>query len=621
MTTQEALDLGAKFHAAGHLAEAEKIYRLILAQDPRHATALHLLGVIAIQAGQNEHAEKLIRQAIAVNPMTPAFYSNLCAALHNLNRCDEAIDCGYTALKLDLNFADAWVNLGQALQKKGSLDEAIGAYRRALELKPRHEVAVRNMLLAMQDADRKVDGQVAALKSSVKKNPKDPLPHRDLGCIYQNNGQIDLAVQSYRRACELDTKNAAFASDLLAAIHFHPDYDSAALLNEARQWDQCHAQPLARSIRPHANDRTENRRLRIGYVASEFRDHPVGRNILPLLRQHDRRRVEVFCYADVASPDAITEAIRKKADVWRDIHNVPDARVAGTIREDGIDILVDLMLHMNPNRLLLFARKPAPIQATFIGYPGGTGMKMMDYRLTDPYLDPEGSDRYYVEKSIRLTRSFWCYDVEGMSLDESPPVAPLPALKRSFVTFGSLNNPCKINASVIETWSKILHGVQNSRLFLLAPRGTFRRQWIDAFASHGIPADRIEFAGRAARQKYLQLYDNIDLGLDTFPYNGHTTSLDSLWMGAPIVTLVGKTVAGRAGLSQMTNLDLKDFIATTPDQFIQRATKLAQDLPALAQLRSELRQRMKASPLMDAARFARDVEAAYRKMWRQWIGK
>jgi len=621
MTTQEALDLGAKFHAAGHLAEAESIYRKILAQDPRQSNAWHLLGVIAIQAGKDDQAEKLIRQAIAINPGNPAYYSNLCAALHNLGRCDEAIDCGYAALKLNIEFADGWVNLGQALQKKGMIDEAIGAYRRALELKPGHDIAMKNLFVAHQDADKKVDSQVAALKAAAERDAKNAVAHRDLGYVYQTNGQIELAIQSFRRACEIDPNNAAFHSDLLAALHFHPDYDAAALLEEARGWDQRHGQPLAKSIRPHANDRTENRRLRIGYVASEFRDHPVGRNVLPLIRQHDRRRFEVFCYAEVASPDAITGAIREKCDTWRDIGKATDARVAGMIREDGIDILVDLMLHMHPNRLPLFARKPAPVQVTFIGYPGGTGLKAIDYRLTDPYLDPEGADQHYVEKSIRLSRSFWCYDIEGMSLDESPPVGPLPALKRGCITFGSLNNPCKINAGVVETWSKVLQGVEGSRLFLLAPRGSFRREILAAFAGQGISADRIEFAGRIGRQKYLELYYNIDLGLDTFPYNGHTTSLDSLWMGVPTVTLVGKTAAGRAGLSQMSNLDLKDFVATTPDQFIKRAIKLAQDRDALAQLRSDLRGRMKSSPLMDAARFTRDVEAAYRKMWRQWIGK
>jgi predicted O-linked N-acetylglucosamine transferase (SPINDLY family) len=273
---------------------------------------------------------------------------------------------------------------------------------------------------------------------------------------------------------------------------------------------------------------------------------------------------------------------------------------------------------MAGNRLLVFARRPAPLQVTFIGYPGSTGLSTMDYRLTDPHLDPPGRfDRSYSEQSIRLPDSFWCYD----PLDREPAVSSLPASEKSFVTFGCLNNFCKVNSAVLKLWAQVLVTVDGSRLMLLAPEGQHRQDVQGLLAAEGIAAERVTFAAPQRRPQYLRYYHSMDIGLDTFPYNGHTTSLDSFWMGVPVVTLVGETVVGRAGLSQLTNLGLPELIAYAPAQFVEIATQLARDLGRLSDLRSTLRERMQASPLMNAPLFARNVEAAYREMWRRWCAK
>ena len=288
------------------------------------------------------------------------------------------------------------------------------------------------------------------------------------------------------------------------------------------------------------------------------------------------------------------------------------------IRADGIDVLVDLTLHMAGNRLLVFARKPAPVQVTFAGYPGGTGLEAMDYRLSDPHLDPPGvSDRDYREKTIRLPHSFWCYDPEAMNfgLSSEPEVSALPVLKSGEVTFGSLVNFGKVNGQVLRLWAEVLKNVAGSRLLLLAPEGSHRATTLELLGREGIAPSRVAFASRQPREAYLRLYDRIDIGLDTFPYNGHTTSLDALWMGVPVVTLVGKTVVGRAGLSQLTNLGLTEFVARTREEFVEIATRLAADHQWLAELRAGLRSRIRNSPLADAASFSRAVEDAYRKMW------
>jgi predicted O-linked N-acetylglucosamine transferase (SPINDLY family) len=285
------------------------------------------------------------------------------------------------------------------------------------------------------------------------------------------------------------------------------------------------------------------------------------------------------------------------------------------VRGDQIDILVDLTLHMSRSHLLVFARKPAPVQICWLGYPGTTGLTEIDYRLTDPYLDPPGlNDAYYSEQSIRLPETFWCYD----PLTTEPAINPLPALKNGQITFGSLNNFCKVNAAVLELWARVLSAVEQSRLLLLAPEGSARENVLRILGKAGISANRITVVGPQSRECYLKLYHDIDIGLDTLPYNGHTTSLDAYWMGVPVVTLVGQTAVGRAGLSQLTNLGLPELIAHTPNQYVSIAVELANDIGRLSELRSTLRQRLEQSPLMDAPRFARNIEAAYRSMWQRW---
>ncbi len=335
----------------------------------------------------------------------------------------------------------------------------------------------------------------------------------------------------------------------------------------------------------------------------------------PLLRSHDRSQFEIFCYAQVARPDELTSRFQSICANWRSTVGLTDAQVADQVRRDGIDILVDLKLHTDNNRLPIFARKPAPVQVTWLGYPGSTGMEVIDYRLSDPHLDPPGNDTtVYSEQTIRLPSTFWCYD----PLAADPAAHPLPALAAGRITFGCLNNFCKVNDQVLQLWSRVLRAVDGSRLLLLAPEGSAREFVLNALQREGVQPDRIEFVPRVSRPQYLELYHRIDLALDTIPCNGHTTSLDALWMGVPVVTLVGQTIVGRAGASQLMNLGLPELIAATPDEYVQIAAQLASTIPRLRELRLQLPDRMRTSPLMDASRFARDVEAAYREMWTRW---
>jgi predicted O-linked N-acetylglucosamine transferase (SPINDLY family) len=334
-----------------------------------------------------------------------------------------------------------------------------------------------------------------------------------------------------------------------------------------------------------------------------------------LFEHHDRERAKIFCYANIARPDDLTQRIRNSVDYWRDTVGQSDDEVARQVSADQIDVLVDLTMHMSNGRPVLMARKPAPVQVAYLAYPGTTGLSAIDYRLTDPYLDPPGeTDAEYVEQSIRLPNTFWCYD----PLTDTPVPNSLPLITERCVTFGCLNNFCKMSDQTLALWSKVLQAVDGSRLLLLAPVGAARQRVLDRLREENVEPARIEFVEHRPRAKYLELYHRINVCLDTLPYNGHTTSLDSFWMGVPVVTRVGRTVVGRAGYSQLTNLGLSELVAWNDEEFVSIAAQLAADCPRLTHLRTTLRQRMERSPLMDAARFARNIEAAYREMWRRW---
>jgi protein O-GlcNAc transferase len=622
LTVQQTFDLALQHYKTGRLHEAEDLCRQILARDTAHFGALHLLGLIAHQLRRDNEAVDLIRQAIALKPKIPEAHFNFGNVLKDTGQMGEAAAAFRRAIALRPGYAEAFINLGIVLKVQGQLDEAIAAFRRAIDLNPNFPEAHSNLAATLQD-NGQFDEAIAACRNAIALNPNLPEAHINLGNALKDTGRLDECLAAYRQAIALRPSHAPAHSTLLYTMQFHPAYDAKSLAEEHHRWNLQHAEPLRKFIQPHPNDRTPDRRLRIGYVSPDFHDHVVGRNLLPLFRQHDRRQFEMIVYSQTASPDAITSEFQHNADRWHNIVGQSDEQVAHQIRQDQIDILVDLTLHMRHNRLLVFARKPAPVQATFAGYPGSTGLSAIDYRLSDPYLDPpavspvepSGMDEsIYSEQTIRLPDSFWCYD----PLTTEPAVNGLPALENGCVTFGCLNNFCKFNDHVLALWAKVLRPIENSRLILLSPPGSHRLSILDRFQREDIVSDRIEFVSFQSHQKYLETYHRIDLGLDTFPYNGHTTSLDSFWMGVPVITLIGNRAVARAGWCQLSNLGLAELAGQTPDDFVRIATELATDLPRLQQLRSTLRTRMQQSPLMDAPKFARNIEAAYRRMWHTW---
>ncbi|HEY2414933.1 MAG TPA: tetratricopeptide repeat protein [Pirellulaceae bacterium] len=610
-------NLGEVFYQVGKLAEAIDCLRRAADLKPESAEVQNNLGAMLQQQGDLVSAVTSYRRAIERRPNYAVAYFNLANALRDQGKKREAMQAYRSAIALQPELAEAYVNLGNVLADSRRLSEAVTCFQHAIRLKPDLAEAHNSLGTALYE-----QGQFAnaadCYRQAVTLLPDYAEAHSNLGAALKNVGQVDESIAHHRRAVELRPDSSSAHSSLLYTLNYSPNYDAVAIYEECKCWDQRHAEPLRQIIQPFANDRSPDRRLRVGYVSPNFRDHCQAFFTIPLFSSHDHRQFEVFCYSDVLWPDAITERLRSNADVWREVNTLSDEEVAAQIRADGIDILIDLTMHMERRRLLVFARQPAPVQACWLAYPGTTGLATMEYRLTDPFLDPPGLfDHYYAEESVRLPDTFWCYD----PLTDQPAINVLPVRSNGYVTFGSLNNYCKINRGVLELWARVMRAVERSKLLFLSPEGLHRQTAFDILADEGVDPGRVTFVSPRPRAQYLELYHHIDIGLDPFPANGHTTSLDAYWMGVPVVTIVGQSALGRAGVSQLNNLGLQHLIASTPDEFVKIATELAGDLEGLASLRATLRSRMRASPLMDAPRFARNIESAYRAMWTRWCGK
>ncbi len=476
------------------------------------------------------------------------------------------------AIALQPANADYLSNCGEVCRRAGWIDDAIDHCRAALAADPRHAGAYYNLALALH-AVGEVAQAHAALTSALAIRPAARVPR----------------------------------SALLFLLCHHPDIDGATLLAEHRRWNELHAHALAPKLPPRTVEANPGRKLRVGYVSADFRRHSLAYFIEPLFANHDRNCFEVFCYSNTRHADGITDELRNHVSQWRDITSLSDEAAARLIEQDGIDILVDLAGHTADNRLLIFARKPAPVQLSYLGYPNTTGLATMDYRISDGYMDPPGvSEALYTEKLLRMPHSLWCYRPPA----PTPDVNPLPALQRGVTTFGSLHSFTKLSRQVIDLWARILARQPGAELLMAgAPSGETGTRLRERFAAHGIDAARVHLIGKLNFDDYLRLYHRIDIGLDAFPYAGGTTTCESLWMGVPVITLAGTYAVARAGVSLLTSAGLAELIADSPERYVEIATDLARDPHRLAGLRGSLRERMQRSPLMDEAGFTRAFEA------------
>lgn len=647
---------GLKSYQSHDLTGAEKAFREILSINPRHAESMHMMAAIGFEVGRLDMAEELMQIALSEDPNNADFWFTLGNIYAKQNRMEQAVQTYSKATQLNPKHLGALQNIARICRDQGAhfrnrnmFDAAIHHYKRILEIRPdeedysnlgyiyyqlgRYQDAIKSAKEHTKKYPRsaKAYDNVAVCydylgqyeealqynERAAKLDPKDPIIHANMASTLKSLGRVDDAISVIRKSLTLTKEKAYIYSNLILTMLYASSVSAKQLYEESRDFGEKIADPCIRN-RPFLNNRNPDRKLRIGYVSPDFRNHAVAYFLLPIFMT-DRTKFEIFGYSKVELEDAVTENIKGHFDHWRDIKRMTDDAAADLIEKDQIDILVDLAGHTANNGLMIFARKPAPIQVTWLGYTATTGMKAIDYRLTDAYAEPEGlTEHLNTEKLWRLPDIFAAYSAK----ENSPAVIDHPPFEdNGYITFGCFNNFTKVTDPVLQTWAKIMEQVPDARLLLEITgiqskkvRGDVEKRLV----KNGLPLDRVILESRKPSNQYT-LYNKIDMALDPFPAVGGTTSMDTLWMGVPFITLAGEHFGSRMGVSILSNVGLQELMAQNTDDYISIATGLAKDRDRLKTMRHNLRDRFAASPAMDKERFAKNMDAAYRQMWHEWL--
>lgn len=571
--------LGLSHLDAGRLEEAEKCYRALVELDPRHAKAHTNLGLVLQQLGKDEEALRCYRAALAADPDLAQPWFNLGTALMAREENTAAVEHLSKAVHLDSSRAEWRAALGAAYQRAGQPLEALAHLRAAIE----------------------VDRESASA-------------HNDLGISLLGSGDTSGAVAAFRQAHRLDPTMQSASSNMLFAMNFLPETEPETLFRAHVEWARACADK--RATFAYRNEAVAQGKLRVGYVSPDFRGHALPFFIEPILESHDRSRFQIVCYSDADVEDAVTHRLRKLDVCWRATARVSNSALAQQIVDDGVDILVDLAGHTAGGlRMPLFLSKPAPIQVSWLGYLNTTGLETMDYRITDRHAAPPGTEAYHTERLVRIPHSLWCYRAPVTA----PRIASPPRLRRGVVTFGSFHNLAKVTPQVRRVWAQLMQRLPGSSLLIAAHGADALASNIKAqFAEYGVEGSRIECHGGKPLESYLALHNSVDICLDAFPYSGGTTTFHAIWMGVPVITLNGRNVVSRGGVSILSTLGLTDLVAQTEEQYVDIALRLATDEKRLSLLREGLRHLIARSPLMDEKSFTHNLENSYREMWQSW---
>ncbi len=612
------IQAGIAHHQSERFAEAAACYQKVLQTDPGQWDAFHLLGLVAHQQGRHAEAAELIARALQLRPGEAGFWFNYGNVLAAAGRDADAVEAFRSATRLQPGFAQAWYSLCNALERLNRHAEVASAAESITRLQPANADDKLRLGIALYLVGH-LGRAAAALQEAIALRPGFFQARHQLAVALMGLGRSAEAIGLFRELLAEGASEQAreLHSNLLLTLQYSDAIPAAEIYQEHLRWAGSYADPLspATAVAARSDEPLAGRRLRVGYVSADFRAHPVGRFMLPILQAHDRTRFEIFCYHNSELPDDLTTAIRGAAEHWRPIRSLCDDDAAQLIRDDRIDLLIDLGGHTSDNRLLVFARRPAPVSATYLGYPGTTGMAAVNYRITDARADPPGeADALSREKLLRLPRCFLCYEPPA----DSPDVAASPAVSSGHVTFGSFNQAGKISPATVSLWAKVLNEVPSSRLVLKAnglmdPRT--RETLLADFQRFGVERGRVEMLPVEAQHRdHLGKYARLDVALDTFPYHGTTTTCDAFWMGVPTLTLAGTAHVSRVGVSLLTAAGLPEWVTYSPEDFVRAAARFAGNIGELSALRCTLRERLRGSQLMDVSGFICDLESAYLAM-------
>jgi protein O-GlcNAc transferase len=686
MSLAQLLQTAVAHHRSGQFAEAEQLYRQIIAASPHHADAWQLLGALDFQLGRFAESVEHIQRALDLGTRHAGLYNNLGAALRALGRNDEAIVALRQSLDLDPRNAGAWNNLGNALKETDRLDEVEAAYQRSIALDPKQADAHDNLARFYQNK-HDVPRAIHHYQLALQHQPNNSRSHNNLGTLYVLAGQPHLALrefntaieqkpdyarawnnrgtvlrelgrpvdaeQAFRRACELDpllyeagnnfgevvgaqgradeslailrrvvdqTPTQGPIHSNFAMLHqYRPGITLAELQQVHLDWAERHAPPNMVDQVDWPQSRDPERRLRVGFISPDLGRHPVGCIMAPLLEHLDRNAFEPWCYSTKAIYDPLHAKLRQLTTHWRDAVPLTEEQLTKTIREDQIDVLFDMSGHTGHNRLGVFARRAAPVQISWAGYQSTTGIAAIDYLLTDAQMVPTGAERFFVERVIRLPEAAWCCMIEHAPVDVGQP----PCLSRGYVTFGSFNNASKVSPTLVRLWAQVLAQVPRSRL-ILKYRGFddpgLTHHFQTLFQAEGVSPERIDCRGQTPFEQMLQEYREVDIALDPYPFGGGMTSLIALWMGIPVVTLPGETIASRQTLSMLTLCGDQSTVAHDEAEYLAIAVALANNPARLTELRQTLRQQITQTAFVDPRRFVPTWEKAVREVWRAYCG-
>ncbi len=606
---------GNRKESAGNPREACEHYRSAVDVAPGYAKAHLNLGIGLEAIGDGEGALKSYKAALVIDPKEAYANYNLGNLLYSRGKPDEAERLLRLALELMPEFPEAHVALSNVYDSQGSFAAAAKALETALEQRPDYAGAWLNYGLVLKKLQRLSEAE-SALRRAIGIDPGFPTAYQALGAVLRGQSRIEEALEAFGTARRLAPERFDAESDELFTLNFSDDISVDALFARHRAFGERMEGAYPPRFGPFRNPRDPGRRLRVGYVSGDFYRHPVALFATPLIERHNRSACEVYCYSTGATSDGVTRQIRALADAWRDVASMSNAELADAVNRDQIDILVDLSGHSGVSRLGVFAQQPAPVQVTWLGYANTTGLTRIQYRLCDGNTDPPGlTERSHTESLLRLPTSQWCYRPPiPVHCSENPPCK-----QNGFITFGSFNHVSKLSPSVRRLWGEILTRLPDSHLVIAnVPEERVTESLLRDLESAGIAASRIAVVPHVALEEHFRWFNAVDIALDTTPYGGVTTTCDTLWMGVPVITLSGTRLASRSSASILSTVGLPGWIASTPGDYVRLAVEFARDVAGIAELRQTLRGKMRTSPLMDEPRFARDVEEAYRHMWRAW---
>jgi len=608
-----AYNMGVIAEELGRLEGSISFYRKAISRMQGHAESWFNLADVLQRLDRRGEAIECYKRAVSVRPDYAEAWNSMGILYTRMNRPEHALNCLSKAIAIAPRNARAHNNMGNVLRGLGRVEEAIAAFNRVIEIEPHHAAAYNNRGVASSEKGI-LEAAIHDFRKAVKVDPEYAEAYSNMGSTFRKQGRVKEALSCHKKAMEINSTNADAHCSFIFTLQYDPEISGETLLDECREWDRRHGSrepPL-----PHENILDPERRLRVGYISPDFSAHAISFILLPLLSAHDKSTVELFCYAEVPRPDAVTASFRKCADSWKVTVGISNRDLDAIIRDDRIDILVDYGGYSSNNRLKLLTLKPAPVQvSTLFGHGGATGLKAFDYVLTDPYLTPEGFERHFSEQVVRLSR----HVAPFRPLSTWPEISSLPAARNGRVVFGSFSSPDRISPMAVSVWCRILSRLPGARLLLKHPAFSdpdTRGLWAESFQAFGERVDIEDVPEGWGRN--MEVYSRVDILLDSLPVSGHTSSLIPLWMGLPMVSLSGRHARQRFGTSILFNAGLGYLVAEDEDAYVEKAVRLAGDLNLLAGLRKTLRERVAASPLCDAEGIAREIEDCYRNMWRVW---